>query len=123
MPRHSEMGVPQEQPSVGGPGGSFTERRNKPRVTEPLPARAWGVDAGGTPFSIDCVLDNVSPMGLYLKVPVEMNVGSTISLMVRLLEGPRGRSTATIRGNVSRCDPEPDDMHGIAVAISELRFL
>lgn len=123
MPRHSDMGVPQGHPSVGEPGGSFTERRNKPRVTEPLHARAWGVDAGGTPFSIDCVLDNVSPIGLYVKVPMAMNVGSAISLVVRLLNGPRGRATATIRGKVSRCDPESDDMHGIAVTISELRYL
>ncbi|MGH9905467.1 MAG: PilZ domain-containing protein [Pyrinomonadaceae bacterium] len=123
MPRHSDMGVPQEHPSVVGPSGSFTERRNKPRVTEPLHARAWGVDASGEPFSIDCVLDNVSATGLYVKVPVEMNVCSTISLMVRLLDGPRGRATATIRGSVTRCDPQSDDLHGIAVAISELRYL
>ena len=125
MPPYSEL-EPEtrlEPGCVDEPDGGFTERRTKPRVSEPLPARAWGVDATGDPFSIECVLDNASETGLYLRVPREMKSSSEISLIVRLLTGPRGRATATIRGRVLRDEPKPDGRHGIAVAISELRFL
>jgi hypothetical protein len=127
MPPCSDLGgetkTPPEATCVDEPDSGFTERRTKQRVSEPLIARAWGVDAAGDPFSIDCVLDNASVTGLYLRVPREMPSSSEISLVVRLFSGPRGRSTATIRGKVLRNDPKPDGRHGIAVAISELRFL
>lgn len=123
MPPYSNLETKRLEPrGVDESGSGFTERRTKPRVSEPLTARAWSVDATGDPFSIDCVLDNASETGLYLRVPREMNSGSEISLVVRLLSGPRGRATATIKGSVLRNDPKPDGQHGIAVAISELRF-
>src|ERR1041384_2508981 len=45
------------------------ERRAKPRSNDALPARVWGVDSEDQPFSFDCLVDNISGSGLYLRLP------------------------------------------------------
>ena len=44
---------------------AVVERRSKPRSSEALPARVWGVDIDDHPFSFDCLLDNMSASGRY----------------------------------------------------------
>jgi hypothetical protein len=104
-------------------GSGDLERRAKPRVLEPFPARIWGVDSGDLPFNIDGVLDNISSTGLYLRVPREMQVASEVRLIVNFLSGPTTGSTATISGEILRDEPQPDCRHGIAVAIKRHKFL
>jgi hypothetical protein len=112
-----------------GPGKSFyrasgdLERRAKHRVSEPFPARIWGVDSGELPFNIDVVLDNISSTGLYLRVQREMKIGNEVRLIVHFLSGPTTGSTATISGEILRNEPQPDGRHGIAVAIKRHKFL
>ena len=99
------------------------ERRAKPRSTQTLPARVWGVDIDDHPFSFDCVLDNISASGLYLRMPRRMRFSSAISLVVRLLHGPLEGMSAAIKGSVIRDQLEPDGRRGVAVRIIEHRFL
>jgi hypothetical protein len=104
-------------------GGATKERRGKPRINEPFPARMWGVDSGDLPFNVDCVLDNISSTGLYLRMTTEVATGDDVRLIVHLLSGPTTGATATLYGKVLRTELQPDGRHGVAVAITKHRFL
>lgn len=99
------------------------ERRTKPRVQENFPARIWGVDSGDLPFSVDCVLDNMSSTGLYLRLPRQMRTGGEVRVIVHLLSRPTAGASASIYGEILRDEPQPDGRHGIAVAIKRHTFL
>ena len=100
-----------------------SERRSKPRSHDVLPARVWGVDIDDQPFSIDCHLDNISATGLYLRLPRRMRFSSTISLVVRLLNGPVEGMVAAIKGTVMREDLKSDGHRGIGIRIVEHKFI
>src|SRR5262245_36072589 len=97
------------------------ERRGKPRLTDSLPARVWGVDSDGEMVCLDCRLDNLSASGLFVRMPCQIKLRSQISLVVRLLNG--SGAMAAIRGKVLRDEPQLDGSRGIAVRITEHRFL
>ena len=99
------------------------ERRAKPRVRERFPARMWGLDSGDLPFNLDCVLDNLSSTGLYLRVPRQMKIGCQVRLIVHLLNGPTTGATAIISGEILRDEPQSDGSHGLAISIKNYRFL
>ena len=99
------------------------ERRSKPRSHDVLPARVWGVDIDDQPFSIDCHLDNMSATGLYLRLPRRMRFSSTVSLVVRLLNGPVEGMVAAIKGTVMREELKSDGHRGIGIRIVEHKFI
>jgi hypothetical protein len=99
------------------------ERRAKPRSSDALPARVWGVDSDDHPFSFDCHLDNISASGLYLRMPRRMKFSSAISLVVRLLNGPVDGVVAAIKGTVIRDEQESDGHRGVGIRIVEHRFI
>ena len=102
---------------------AVVERRSKPRSSEAFPARVWGVDIDAQPFSFDCLLDNMSANGLYLRLPRRMEFSSAISLVVRLLNGPVDGMMAAIKGTVIRDEVEPDGHTGVGIRIVEHRFI
>jgi len=102
--------------------GDF-ERRAKPRVKEPFPVQLRRVDSEDQPIDFDCVTDNISSTGLYLRTPCQMPAGAEVRLIVHLSSGPTSGASARISGEVLRDDPQPDGKHGIAVAIKGHRFL
>ena len=99
------------------------ERRREPRLAHSFPARVWGVDIDHEAFGLDCVLDDISPSGLYLRIPWKIKFLSQISLVVQLVNGSKEAATAAIRGKVIRDQPETDGKRGIAVRITEYCFL
>ena len=99
----------------------FFERRRKPRLNDSLPARVWGIDQDGELLSLDSQLDNISPSGLFLRIPRQLKIASQISLVVRLVNG--SGVMAAIRGKVLRDEPQLDGTRGIAVKITQHRFL
>jgi hypothetical protein len=88
-----------------------------------LPARVWGVDSDDQPFSYDCHLDNISASGLFLRLPRRMKFSSSISLVVRLLNGPIEGMTAAIKGTVMREELESDGHRGFGIRITEHSFI
>ena len=104
-------------------GSRALERRQKARIKEPFPARIWGVDSGDLPFNVDCVVDNISSTGLYLRVPKLVDDGSEVRLIVHLLHGPTSGVTASLQGRVLRAELQADGRHGLAIAISKHKFL
>jgi hypothetical protein len=99
------------------------ERRAKPRTNDALPARVWGVDIEDQPFGFDCLLENMSASGLYLRMSRRMKFPSAISLVVRLLNGPIDGKVAAIKGMVIRDEIEPDGHRGVGIRILEHRFI
>jgi len=102
---------------------SVFERRAKPRSHDKLTARVWGVDSDDQPFSLDCVLDNISASGLYLRLPRRMKFSASISLAVRLPDAPVNGRFAAISGKVTRDQSEHDGHTGVAVKIIEHSFI
>jgi hypothetical protein len=92
-------------------------------LKEPFPARIWGVDSGDLPFNIDCVLENISSTGLYLKMPRPVDIGSEVRLIVHLLSGPSTGATAALQGKILRDEVQADGKHGLAIAIDQHKFL
>ena len=101
------------------PNHDVAERRTKPRSSDALPARVWGVDIDDEPFSFDCELDNISASGLYLRMPRRMKFCSVISVAVRLLNGPLEGMSAAIKGTVIRDESWPDGHRGVGIRIIE----
>ena len=99
------------------------ERRAKPRSNDALPARIWGVDSEDQPFSFECLVDNISGSGIYLRMPRRMKFSSAISLVVRLLNGPVEGAAAAIKGIVIRDHIESDGHRGVGIRIVEHRFI
>ena len=102
---------------------SVFERRAKPRSDNKMVARVWGVDSDDQPFSLDCVLDNISGSGLYLRLPRRMKFFASISLVVRLPNAPVNGRFAAINGTVVRDQIEHDGHTGVAVKIVEHSFI
>ena len=99
------------------------ERRAKPRSSQALPARVWGVDINDQPFSFDCHLDNMSASGLYLRLPRRLKFSSVVSVVVRLLNGPLAGMSAAIKGTVIRDESKPDGHRGVGIRIIEHKFI
>ena len=105
------------------PSRSVFERRAKPRSNNQLTARVWGVDSDDQPFSLDCVLDNISASGLYLRLPRRMKFSASISLAVRLPNAPVDGRFAAINGTVIRDQIEHGGHAGVGVKIIEHSFI
>ena len=99
------------------------ERRAKPRLGAPFPSRAWGIDAAGKAFELDCVLDNLSSRGVYLRLPRQMRSGDELSLVVTFVNGSDSGARALLRCVILRTDPQVDGRFGIAAAIVKHQFL
>ena len=102
---------------------SVFERRAKPRSQNKMTARVWGVDRDDQPFSLDCVLDNISASGLYLRLPRRMKFSALISLAVLLPDAPVNGRFVAIHGSVIRGQMEHDGHAGVAVKIIEHSFI
>jgi hypothetical protein len=87
------------------------------------PARVWGVDVDDQPFGFDCLLDNISASGLYLRLPRRMKFSATISVVVRLPYGPADGRLAAINGTIIRDQMEHDGNTGVGVRIVEHSFI
>src|SRR3989442_14633652 len=75
-------------------GYAGEERRQKPRIQEPFPAKVRGIDCMGDPFEVEAVLDNVSAGGLYMRMEPFQEAGREGLLFFHLPAPaePRGKS-------------------------------
>jgi PilZ domain len=103
-------------------GIDVLERRAKPRVSGAFRTTVSGIDVAGAYFELDCVLDNISATGLYLRIPRELKQGSELRLLVNFSSGLSGGASAVIRGVVLRNDPDGPTGRGLAVAITDYKF-
>jgi hypothetical protein len=102
------------------------ERRSQPRVHEAFPAQVRGVDDAGQGFELETVLDNLSTGGLYMRLPRSVRCGSKLSLVVRfpgLQNGTNFVPLISLKGTVTRAEPQADGRCGLAVVLSTSRLL
>ncbi|MFN2447141.1 MAG: PilZ domain-containing protein [Vicinamibacterales bacterium] len=102
----------------------FHERRAKPRLERPFPVTLRGVDAMGEALNIDTVLDNLSPGGLYVRIPRRVEPGAKLSVAIRLSEDGVREQTARLatRGVVLRVESTPNGEYGVALAFTTHRI-
>jgi hypothetical protein len=100
----------------------IAERRVKPRIRQPFPARVCGVDSEDCPFDLNVGLENISSGGIYLRFSRLLKLGDELSLVVRFSNGQQG-AAAALRTRVVRVDPGVDGLYGIAMAIQRYEFI
>ncbi len=107
-------------------GYAGEERRRKPRIEEPFPAKVRGIDCMGDPFEVEAVLDNVSAGGLYMRMKPCMEAGVELfiffRLATRLTPEAKGLRVAA-RSRVLRSELQPDGGCGVAVAFERHHHL
>ena len=90
------------------------ERRAKLRISEPFPTTVSGVDSSGEPFQVECVLENISSTGIYLKLPHQLKEGSEVEMSLKLSSAASSGARAAIRGIALRSDPQADESIGVS---------
>ena len=85
-----------------------------------------GVDVRRQPFELQTVSSNMSLSGIHFWVQKEIEVGVTLSFIIRLstmetlpLPSPRLRAS----GTVVRVEPRPDGRIGVAAVIERHQFI
>lgn len=102
------------------------ERRRKPRVYRQFPTKLQGVDCNGEAFDVDTFLDNISAGGLYVRLNRRIELGTKMSMVVRLSTAKPGETTApnvALQGRVGRLEPLGPGLYGVAVVFTEHRFI
>ena len=102
------------------------DQRAKPRISVPFPADVRGKDQQGENFDVKTVLDNVSGNGLYLRMMPCVDLGTKLSVVVRLFT-PADLVNAepgfAIEGVVVRAEEKPGGACGVAVTFDRVRFM
>jgi hypothetical protein len=102
------------------------ERRRKPRILQPFLVQVSGRDTEGAAFETGAVLDNMSTIGLYLKLNRKVEPGIKLKTVIRLsTSGVEDFDVAKIAAEtvVVRSEPLPDGRWGLALAIVKRRFV
>jgi hypothetical protein len=102
------------------------ERRRKPRIEGHFPALVHGVDAGGEAFELQAVIDNISAVGLYVRLKQRVEPGTTLFFLTSLSRAERVSLCAprlALHGVALRAELTPAGGCGVAVALSHHRFL
>lgn len=98
------------------------ERRAKARVSARFSAAVQGTDRRGGHFEAATFLDNLSPVGLYLRLGREVAVGSKLLIYVYMGRGEGAPAedgfTLEVYGLVRRVEPLPGGDVGVAVSFA-----
>jgi hypothetical protein len=102
------------------------ERRRKPRIFQPFHVRVSGTDILGEAFEIATVLNNMSTIGIYLKLDRNVELGVKLHMVIRLstayLEELEIAKVA-VEAVVVRKEPLPKGLWGVALIIVKRRFV
>ena len=104
-------------------GDVTEERRGKQRISYHFPTRAWGVDADGKDFDIDCTLENVSSTGLYLHLPRRVARDAELKVVINFSSGSSRGATAVLECKILRSEPKPDGQTGLAMRVKSYHFV
>jgi len=99
------------------------ERRSKPRIKIRFPTRAWGVDADGKDFDIDCPLENISSTGLYLRLARCVASDAHLKVLITFSHSSGGGATALLECETLRNEPHSDGRHGLAMRVKSCHFI
>lgn len=102
------------------------ERRRKPRIAVPFPAKVQGADDVGRTFEVETFLDDLSSNSLYLRVAPAVAPGA--SLRISFQPFTTNGSTKNlaqwvkVEGTVVRVDEKPGGVYGVAVVFVRSQF-
>jgi hypothetical protein len=96
-----------------------TERRSKPRIYVPFPAKVRGRNSDGRIFKTETSIDSLSVSGLYVHVPEKPLLGSQLLVAIRLSD----EGSVAVHGKVLRCEPETNGSWGVALELTHYRVL
>ena len=102
------------------------ERRQKPRINEPIPVIVRGSDGHGKTYRFSTVAQNVGAGGICASAPRAMKAGEKISLHMRFaLVGskPSQAPAVSARAVVSRVEEQPNGSCVFAATFLLHRFL
>ena len=100
------------------------ERRKKPRISTPFPTRVRGMDSSGEAFEAECVLDNFSSGGLYIRLTQSVMEQAKLELLIRMVRaGNTLAPTVEAQGVVLRAEAKPGGILGLAVKLTHHRFM
>lgn len=102
------------------------ERRGKPRIHVPFPARVQGVDVNGEPFEVETVLDNLSGRGFYLRMMPYVETGTKLTVVITLSTAAPEKGEAPrvkVLGTALRVETKPGGVCGVAATFSHPHFL
>ena len=99
------------------------ERRRKPRIKIRFPTRAWGMDAGGKDFDIDCSLENISSTGLYLRLARRVASDAHLRVLITFSHSAGGGATALLECETLRNEPHAGGQHGLALRVKSYHFI
>jgi len=102
------------------------ERRNKPRISHPIPVIVRGADENGEMYRFDTIAKDVGAGGLRAMAPRIMKEGERISLRIRFaLAGskPVQAPSVAARGVVSRVEEQSDKSSLFAVSFLYRRIV
>jgi hypothetical protein len=88
-----------------------TERRQRPRINNPLPVLVRGMNDQGEPFQFHSVVRDISAGGLCAIAPEPLKIGEKLYLHVRFTQSganPAQAAEASFRGVVLRLKKRPD---------------
>lgn len=102
------------------------ERRRKPRIFQPFHVQVSGKDIQGETFEVGTVLDNMSTIGIYLKLDRSVALGVKLHTVIRLSTASfEELEIAKVAAEtvVVRTEPLPNGLWGLALMIVKRRFI
>jgi hypothetical protein len=102
------------------------ERRREARFYRHFLIRVRGHEKSGKVFKIDGLLDNISPSGLFLRIPRKLDLGARVLIGIRFSTEPADQEMAArvaVRGRVLRQEHQQDGFWGLALTVSKSRFI
>lgn len=102
------------------------ERRSKPRIHNPFPAKIWGVDQNEKEFEIETRLDNLSGNSLGLRIMRPVKAGTRVTVVFSLTSIASDSVLAPIvkvHGPIIRVEEKPGGVYGLVVAFTRPQFV
>jgi hypothetical protein len=104
-----------------------TERRRKPRIYDPFPAKVQGTDINGESFETMTVIDNLSADAMYLRLMQRVKQGTKLSVLFQLSLKTGAEAVSqprvAVQGSVLRTETRAGGVCGVAITFDRSRFL
>jgi hypothetical protein len=121
--KHQASSLPPTANSSAPYGGA--ERRRAPRIEIPFPAIVRGVDVDSQAFEAHTVLDDMSALGLSMRLFYHVAPCARLFVLIDLLQAATGKSPAAriaLRATVVRVQSVSGGAFDVAAAITNYRF-
>lgn len=102
------------------------ERRSKPRIHNPFPARISGVDQNEEEFEIETRLDNLSGNSLGLRIMRPVKAGTRVTVVFSLSSITSDNLLVPhvkVHGTIIRVEQKLGGVYGLVVAFTHPQFV